>query len=138
MVTAVQAYSPRITGAELPRSGKPILITSYKVEDRGNGRYKAVLQGDKPFVEVDWRSQNGTITPEMLKLLVPQDAVRPLKAGNTYVWTDSNPDYSEGLRRLRWDFWLRGGRFWARAGGLSTGSPAGVPCWVAPPNAATA
>ncbi len=106
MVTTVQAYSPRITGEELPRNGKPILITSYTVQDKGNGNYQAVLQGERPF-EVDWPRQNGTITPEMLGLLVPQDAVTPLNAGNTYVWTDSNPNYSEGLRRLHWVFRVR-------------------------------
>lgn len=104
MATALQAYSPRITGAELPRSGKPIVIVSYKVQDKGNGNYQAVLHGEKPFVEIDWPRQDGTITPEMLSLLVPQDAVRPLNADDTYVWTDSNPYCSEGLRRLLWDF----------------------------------
>ncbi len=108
MTTALQAYSPRITGAELPRNGKPIVIVSYKVQDSGNGNYQAVLQGKKPFVEIDWRRQNGTITSDMLNLLVPQDVVRPLNADNTYVWTGSNPNYSEDLRRLLWDFGVRG------------------------------
>ena len=118
MATALQAYSPRITGGELPRNGKPIVIVSYMVQDRGNGNYKAVLQGEKPFVEMNWPRQDGTITPEMLSLLVPQAMVRPLNADNTYVWTDSNPNYSEGLRRLRWVF---GGR--VRPGLGSVGGP---------------
>ena len=104
MATALQAYSPRITGGELPRNGKLIVIVSYKVQDNGNGDYQAVLQGEKPFVEMNWPRQDGTITPGMLSLLVPQAVVRPLNADNTYVWTNSNPNYSEGLRRLRWGF----------------------------------
>ncbi|MBI2547405.1 MAG: hypothetical protein HYW23_03085 [Candidatus Aenigmarchaeota archaeon] len=111
MTTAVQAYSPRITGAELPRNGKPLLIVSYTVQGKGDGDYQAVLQGEKPFVETDWLRQNGTITPEMLKLLVPKNAVGPLNAGNIYVWTDPNHNYSEGLRMLRWDFRDRGRPF---------------------------
>lgn len=120
MTTAIQAYSPRITGVELPRNGKPILITNYKVQDRGNGNYQAVLQGDKSFAEIDWLRQNGTITPEMLNLLLPQDAVGSLNANNTYVWTDSNHNYSEGLRRLRWGFGVLEG-----PGLVSDGGPGG-------------
>lgn len=107
MTLQTALYSPRITGAELPRNGNPIVILSYKVQDKGNGNYQAVLQGKNPFVEMDRLRQNGTIEPQMLNLLVPQDAVKPLNADNTYVSTDSNSNYSEGLRRLLWIFRYR-------------------------------
>ncbi|MBI2547278.1 MAG: hypothetical protein HYW23_02420 [Candidatus Aenigmarchaeota archaeon] len=110
MATAVQSYSPRITGAELPRNGSPIIISSYRVDDvnRANRDYRINLEGmDNPFKQVNWVRQNGTITPEMMNLLVPRDAVKPLKADNTYVWTNSNPELYEGLRALIWGF---GGR----------------------------
>lgn len=102
MLTQVQLYSPRITGAELPQERKPILIVIYKVVDRGNGNYEINLSGTKePFIQTNWlRDDRGfglqPITPEMAQLL---EAL-----GNTWVATGSDLVHDEGLRVLEWGF----------------------------------
>lgn len=141
MATQTQLYSARITGAELPRDGSPILISNYTVEPvrRADRDYRISLKGiEKPFSKANWMTQNGTITHAMLDLLVPQDALKSLRADNTYVWANPDPNLYEGLRTLDWGFGGRVRPALVSDGGLGTGTPTGVRCWVESPKAKAA
>jgi len=95
MVNATQLYSPRITGIELPRSGRPLLIVNYRVAGTADNPQIELDGVNNPLKEVDWMRKNGTITPQMKQLL---DAER-----STCVYTK----YIEGLGALWWYFWDR-------------------------------
>ncbi|HLC59092.1 MAG TPA: hypothetical protein VJH34_01045, partial [archaeon] len=86
-------------GFKLPKPGK---LTSYFITD-----YR-ILDGDRIQVdsassvsEVDWMRENGDITDYMAKLL----GANP----KTYVLTNPDKSYHEGLRALGWAFRGRGG-----------------------------
>jgi hypothetical protein len=85
-------YSSKIVGAELPREGKPILISDYKVIDRGYRDYSIDLSGLRnPFVQVN-QSIGGKLSPDLAKLL-------GVDVG-TYLCTGSDAKFWEGLRTV--------------------------------------
>lgn len=93
-------YSQRIVGSELPKEGNPILISNYKVTDIGNKDYRIGLDGmQNPFIQINWPRENGKMSVELAKVLGA--------GADTYVYTDSDSEYCEGLRRLDWGFWVR-------------------------------
>jgi len=98
-ILAWPPYSKRIVNSELNRkSKKPILLRGYEVLEKSKGDY--VIKGGK-VIEVDWPKENVTIPKNLLELLNAKD--------DTYIWTNPNPEFYEGLRALAWHFRLRGG-----------------------------
>ena len=85
-------YSQRIIGAELPREGKPILISNYTISDRGDKDYVIDLSAaEKPFVQVN-QTLGAELSPDLARALGVEN--------DTYVCSGSNPKYWEGLRTV--------------------------------------
>jgi hypothetical protein len=89
-------YSRRIIGAELPKEGRVILISNYRIFDKGERNYVVDLKGiENPFVQVDLPIGGG-VSPGLAKTL----GVDP----GTHVCTGLDPRYWEGLRTLHFYF----------------------------------
>lgn len=88
-------FHPRIIDGEERKQLKSFLITDYKITDDD----KIDISGRAKPKAVNWPEQNGVITPEIAELLNAPS--------NTFVYTNSDVNYQEGLRALDWDF---GGR----------------------------
>lgn len=96
-ILAWPPYSERIDNSELNRkSKKPVLLRGYEILEKKKGDY--VIKGGK-VIEMDWSRENGTIPKNLAKLLNARD--------DTYVWTNPNPEFYEGLRALGWAFRVR-------------------------------
>ena len=89
-------YSQRIVGAELPKQGKPILISSYKISDRGDNNYIIDLKGlQNSFVQVDLPIGGGPSPDFAMILGVDVD---------THVCTGLDSRPWEGLRTVHFYF----------------------------------
>lgn len=89
---------PRNISSESPDKVTSTLISDYRVVDGRNEDYAIDTTGiePEPHIKIDWPKKDGTITPEMAKLFGAED--------NTYVWTNADPRWHEGLRSLVWGF----------------------------------
>ena len=83
-------------GTELPKEGKPILISNYEISDRGDRDYVIDLKGLKdPFVQVDLPIGGG-LSPD-LAMILGVDA-------DTHVCTGFDSRQWEGLRTVHFYF----------------------------------
>ena len=89
-----EVIHPRIISEDLTSEVTSILIRDYKVTK--DEKFNLSDINPDPHVGVNWLRQKGNIKKEMKKLLGVSN--------DTYVLTNSNPTYYEGLRALVLDF----------------------------------
>lgn len=99
-ILAWPPYSKNLVGAEGMQedSDKPVLVTGYRVE--GHSQDNFVIKGGKAEA-IDWPKTAGEMPSALRKKL---GAKFP-----TYVHTNPDINFYEGLRALPWDFGSRAG-----------------------------